>query len=77
MSWSRSDDAIILHANSLLHQTQCLQVFKKKFSCGCAVVKGEAGKPDAIEIQVALGQGREMRRLPCEAYYADESVITP
>jgi len=27
------------------------KVFKKKFSCGCAVVKGDAGKPDTVEIQ--------------------------
>jgi len=28
------------------------QCFKKKFSCGSAVVAGECGKPDEIDIQV-------------------------
>jgi len=27
------------------------KLFKKKFSCGCAVVKGDAGKSDSVEIQ--------------------------
>merc|ERR1712039_127540 len=25
--------------------------FKKKFSCGCAVVKGDPGQPDCVDIQ--------------------------
>merc|ERR1711998_462704 len=58
------------------------KVFKKKFSCGCAVVKGEAGKPDSIEIQGdfqddvldMIAEARDFEDVPEEALFIKDGT---
>lgn len=56
------------------------KVFKKKFSCGCAHVKGDAGKPDEIDIQGdfldevcgMLAEHKDFTDVPEEVIYIKE-----
>lgn len=42
--------------------------FKKKFACGCAVVKGEAGHPDSVDVQGDIADTGDPVDLICDEF---------